>query len=59
MKPKFMLVLCRQHTLRPIVLVLKKSAHVMENAKNASSITKRKANGPPVQDSLLFNSQHS
>ena len=50
MKPKSTLILCRQRTLHPIVLVLRKSAYVMENAKNASSITKRKANCPAAQD---------
>jgi hypothetical protein len=34
----------------PIVLVLKKSAYITENAKNASSITVRKARSPIVQD---------
>jgi hypothetical protein len=32
MKPKSMRVLCRQRTLLPIVLVLRKSANVIENA---------------------------
>ena len=45
-----MRTLCLQPTLLPIVLVLKKNAHVMENAKNASSITTRKAKTPTVQD---------
>ena len=49
-----MLILCRQRTLHPIVLVLRKSVHAMEDARNASSITKRKANYPTVQDSLLL-----
>ena len=55
MKPKSTFMLCRQRTLHPIVLVLRKNAHVMENAKNASSIIKRKANDPTVQDSRLKN----
>ena len=59
MKPKWMLMLCRQRTLLPTVLVLRRIARVMENAKNASSITKRKANGPTAQDSLFFSFQYS
>ena len=54
-KPKFMRILCRQRTLLPIVLVLRKSANVTENAKNASSITTRKARTPTVQDNRLKN----
>ena len=53
MKPKSTFMLCHQHTLHPTVLVLRKTVHVMENAKNASSITKRKANGLTVQDNCL------
>lgn len=48
-------MLCRQCTLRQIALVLRKSARAMENAKNASNITKRKANGPTVQDNRIRN----
>ena len=55
MKPNFTLMLCRQRTLHPIVLVLRKSVHFTENAKNASSITKRKANYPTAQDNRLKN----
>ena len=55
MKPKSMRILCRQRTLLPIVLVLRKSANVTENAKNASSITTRKARNPTVQDNRLKN----
>ena len=58
MKPNSMLMSCRQRTLHPIVLVLRKSARVMENAKIASSITKKKANGPTAQDSLFFSFQY-
>ena len=52
---KIMRILCRQRILLPIVLVLKKSAHVTENAKNASSITTRKATCPTVEDNRLKN----
>ncbi len=55
MKPKSMRILCRQRTLLQIVLVLRKSANVTENAKNASSITTRKARSPIVQDNRLNN----
>jgi hypothetical protein len=50
-----MRILCRQRTLLPIVLVLRKSAHVTENAKNASSITTRKARTPTVAGLKLNN----
>jgi hypothetical protein len=53
MKPKSMRILCRQRTLLQIVLALKKSAHVTENVKNASSIIQRKAKSPTVQDNRL------
>ena len=54
-----MLLICRQHTLRPIALALKKSVYAMADAKNASNITLRRANYLTVQDSLIFSSQHS
>ena len=54
-----MLMLCRQRTLLPIVLVLRRSARVMKNAKNASNITKRKAKCHTAQDNRFFISQHS
>ena len=57
-KPKSMLMLCRR-TLHPIVFVLIRSARVMENAKNASNITKRKAKCHTAQDNRFFISQHS
>jgi len=49
-KTKIMRLLCRQLTLLLIVLVLRKSAHVTENAKNAFIITTRKTKNPTVQD---------
>jgi hypothetical protein len=55
MNLKSMRILCRQRTLLPIVLVLRKSANVTENAKNASSITTRKAMSPTVEDNRLKN----
>lgn len=55
MKPKSMRILCRQPTLLLIVLVLRKSANVTENAKNASNITMRKAKIPIVQGKRLKN----
>ena len=55
MNPKSMRILCRQRTLLPIVLVLRKSANVTENAKNASSITTRKAMSPTAEDNPLKN----
>ena len=50
-----MRISCRQHTLLPIVLVLKRSARVTENAKNASSITTRKAICPIAEDNRFKN----
>jgi hypothetical protein len=55
MKLKFMHILCRRRTLLPIVLVLRKSVQFTENAKNASSITMRKARTPTVQGLELNN----
>jgi hypothetical protein len=55
MKLKVTLMLCRQRTLHQIVLVLRGSAHAMVDAKSASNITKKKANGPTVQDNRLKN----
>jgi hypothetical protein len=55
MKPKVTRMLCRQRTLHQIVLVLRESAHAMADAKSALSITKKKANGPTVQDKHLKN----
>jgi hypothetical protein len=55
MKPKSMHTLCRQRTLLQIVLALRKSAHVTENVKNASSIIQRKTKIPTVQDNRLKN----
>jgi hypothetical protein len=49
-----MLVICRQHTSRPIALALRKSVYAMADAKNASNITLRRANYLTVQDSLFF-----
>jgi hypothetical protein len=51
-----MLLICRQHTSRPIVLALKKNVYAIANASN---ITLRRANYLTVQDSLLFSSQLS
>ena len=59
MKPKSMLVPRRQRTMRPVVLVLRKSVHIMKNAKNAPNITKRKTNGHTVQDNLFWFSEPS
>ena len=58
MKPKSMIMLCRLRTLHPIALALRRNAHAIANAKNASNITKRKAKYPTVQDSLFFSYQH-
>lgn len=55
MKQKFMDISCPQLTLHPIVRVLRKSAHVTKNAKNASNITQKKAKTPTVQDNQKQN----
>jgi len=54
-----MVTLCLQHTSRPIVLALRKNAHAMASAKNASNIMLRRANYLTVQGNLFFSSHNS